>query len=369
MYLVETEHVAQEEEKYQDEDEANFVGRRQEPVMEGIMDALLLLAKEGVFGVVKHESLERMLDYAVGRMVGVLVSRIRAATDEAILSTLAERISDHIVVPTVDFPDVQVALEETSEELARKRRDLMFEQQQCVDEGLLVTTSKSGDDGNDFGDVDVDEVMEDVEAFNGAVTTTYEQVDVTIPVPEASEEQIMFSNGRWVIGTGDDDEFIKKSISSDGLYSPGRSGNDAAGVLQPTLKLLEPLSRTIVENGNVSGEFIRSWSGGMMDSDRGHEGGIGMDDGRRRREATTGRRGGESKRIFVRQGEKVRQASKKELVELAENGSGDTYAIHGGKIVTARMIDRLKDCATIRLVNRLPGGGRKRKGGSEKHGR
>ena len=46
MHLVETEHVAQEEEKYRDEDETNFVGWRQERVMEGIMDTPILLAKE-----------------------------------------------------------------------------------------------------------------------------------------------------------------------------------------------------------------------------------------------------------------------------------------------------------------------------------
>ena len=265
MSLGEIEHVAQEEEKYQDEDEANFVGRRQERV----------LAKEEVFGVVKHESLERILDYAVGRKVGVPVSRICAGTDEAILSTLAERVSDHIVVPTVDIPDVQVALEETSEELVRKRRDLMSEQQQWADEGLLVTASKSGDEGNDFGDADVDEVMDDVEAFSGAVAMTYEQVEVAIPVAEASEEQIMFLNARWVIGTGDDDECIKKSISSDGLYSPGRSGDDAAGVLQPSLKLLEPRSRSNVEDGNVKGGCMRSWRGELRGSgsglERGHQ--------------------------------------------------------------------------------------------------
>ena len=79
--------------------------------------------------------------------------------------------------------------------------------------------------------VNVDEVMVDVEAFSGAVTTTYEQMDVTIPVPEASEEQIMFSIGRWVIGTGDDDEFIKKSISSDGVVQPWKIGERRSGCL------------------------------------------------------------------------------------------------------------------------------------------
>ena len=100
----------------------------------------------------------------------------------------------------------------------------MSEQQQLADEGLLVTASKSGDEGNDSGDADVDEVMEDVEAFSGAEVITYEQVDVAIPVSEASEEQIMFLNGRRVTGTGGDDECIKRSISSDGMYNPEESG-------------------------------------------------------------------------------------------------------------------------------------------------
>ena len=41
----------------------------------------------------------------------------------------------------------------------------------------------------------------------------------------------MFLNGRWVTGTGDDDEYVKKSISSDGLYSPEESGGRGSGCL------------------------------------------------------------------------------------------------------------------------------------------
>lgn len=158
--------------------------------------------------VTKEEG--RMLDHAVGRIV-----------DEAILSTLTERIFDYIVVSTVGVPEVRVTLEETSEESVQKRRDVMSEQQQWVDERSLVTIS--GDHGNDLGDADVDEAMEDAEAFSGAVTTTGEQVEVAILVPEASEEQNTFLDGRWVIAGGED-ECIEKPILNDGLYSPARSG-------------------------------------------------------------------------------------------------------------------------------------------------
>ena len=96
----------------------------------------------------------------------------------------------------------------------------------------------------------------------------------------------------------------------------------------------------------------------LVDSGSGHERWTRVDDGERRRETTTGEG---NKRIYVRQGKKIRQMSEEELVEWVENGGGNAYAVHNGKIVTAEMISRLKDCVMIRLVNRLPGGGRKKK--------
>ena len=176
-------------------------------------------------------------------------------------------------------------------------------------------------------------------------------------------EQKQWVDGeRWTAVTGDEDEYIKKQIAGGGLYSLDESRNQAmTDDLQPTLKLLESRLRPIVEDGHVSSEFMRSRSGELVDSERGRERGVGVDDEGRRREATTVERRGESRRIYVRQGEKVRQTSKEELVEWAGNTSGNTYAVHDGKIVTAEMIDRLEDCVTIRLVNRLPGGGRKKK--------
>ena len=38
-------------------------------------------------------------------------------------------------------------------------------------------------------------------------------------------EQIVFLNGPWVTVAGGDDEYTKKLIASDGLYSPKGSGN------------------------------------------------------------------------------------------------------------------------------------------------
>ena len=41
--------------------------------------------------------------------------------------------------------------------------------------------------------------------------------------------------------------------------------------------------------------------------------------------------------------------------------SGDVYAVHGGRIVTSRVVDGLKDGAMIQLVDRMPGGGKNKK--------
>ena len=122
------------------------------------------------------------------------------------------------------------------------------------------------------------------------------------------------------------------------------------------------------EDGNVKRGYMESCDKELMDSGSGHERGTRVDDGGRRRGMTTDGRGGESKRIYVRQGEKIRQMSEEELVEWMESGGGNTYAVHDGKIVTAEMINRLKDCVMIRLVIRLPGGGRRKKAVPKKKG-
>ena len=194
-------------------------------------------------------------------------------------------------------------------------------------------------------------------------------------ISDGIEEQIVFLNGRWVTVTGGDDAYIKKFIASGGLYSPEESGHrddvvsarrtrarELADVLQPILELLESCSRLSVEDGNVKGGYMRSWKGELRDSGSGPE-----EDTRARDEAGGG--DGGSKSIYVRQGEKVRQASREELMKWAEDGSDDAYPVHDGKIVTSRMINRLEDCAMIRLVNRLLGGGRQKKVAPEEQGR
>ena len=72
-------------------------------------------------------------------------------------------------------------------------------------------------------------------------------------------------------------------------------------------------------------------------------------------------RGGGDKKIYVKCQDEVRQAQEEELKKLVTDGSGDVYAVHGGRIVTARMVDRLRDGAMIQLVNRMPGGGKNKK--------
>ena len=112
------------------------------------------------------------------------------------------------------------------------------------------------------------------------------------------------------------------------------------------------------EGGNVKRCYMGFWDRELVDSGSGHEGRTRVDDGRRRREATTG---GRNKIIYVEQGKKVRQMSEEELVEWMKNGGDNAFVVHDGKVVTAETVSRLKDSAMIRLVNRLPGGGRKKK--------
>ena len=112
------------------------------------------------------------------------------------------------------------------------------------------------------------------------------------------------------------------------------------------------------EDGSVKKCCMGFWGRELMDNGSAHEWRTRVDGGRRRREATAG---GRNKRIYVEQGKKVRQMSEEELVEWMENGGDNAFVVHDGKVVTAETVSRLKDSAMIRLVNRLPGGGRKKK--------
>ena len=49
-----------------------------------------------------------------------------------------------------------------------------------------------------------------------------------------------------------------------------------------------------------------------------------------------------------------------ELKRLVKEEDGDVYAVHGGRIVTARMVDQLGDGAVIQFVDRMLGGGKKK---------
>ena len=66
--------------------------------------------------------------------------------------------------------------------------------------------------------------------------------------------------------------------------------------------------------------------------------------------------GGESKRIYVRQWEEVREVSREELTRLTEGEGGHAYVVHGGRLVTPGTINQFKGGAVAQVVNRLAGG-------------
>ena len=71
--------------------------------------------------------------------------------------------------------------------------------------------------------------------------------------------------------------------------------------------------------------------------------------------------GGGDKRIYAKHREKVWRVTVDEVKRLVKEESGDVYAVHGGRIVTSRVVDRLKDGAMIQLVDRMRGGGKNKK--------
>ena len=79
--------------------------------------------------------------------------------------------------------------------------------------------------------------------------------------------------------------------------------------------------------------------------------------------------GGDSKRIYARQWEGVRQMSQEELARLTEDGCNHAYEVHGGRIMTPETIDRLEDGAIVQIVNQMVGGGRNKKTASRNKGR
>ena len=318
MHPGETERVAQEGEKYEDEDEANVVGRMQERVIEGIMNVPIPQATEDVELIPRDEVQDRALE----QVVAMPVSRAR---DEMVISSNADASATDSLDPSCELYEVEE-----------------YDEIQMLERGHRRW--RSGE----------------TRGMRRGVTGEMAQFVPRERIPGGVEEQNVFLNGRWVTGTGDDDEYVKKSISSDGLYSPEESGVEVAGVLQPILKLLEPRSRSNVEDGNVKGGCMRSWRGELRGSGSGLERDTrgGDEGGRRRQEMTTG---GESKRIYVRRWEGVRRMSKEELVRLAKDESSHVYVVYGGRVMTPETINRLKDDAIVRVVDRMMGGGRKKK--------
>ena len=63
-------------------------------------------------------------------------------------------------------------------------------------------------------------------------------------------EQIVFLNGPWVTVAGGDDEYTKKLIASDGLYSPKGSGNRDDVVSGRERLALEKLANVVQPNSS-----------------------------------------------------------------------------------------------------------------------
>ena len=111
------------------------------------------------------------------------------------------------------------------------------------------------------------------------------------------------------------------------------------------------------EERNVKSGYMESRDRELVVSGSGHESGTRVDEGERRRRGTTT----ESGKIFIRQGKNVRRISKEELKKWVENRNSNAYITHGGRIVAGHAIDQLEDGAVVRIVDRLPGGGRGKK--------
>ena len=69
---------------------------------------------------------------------------------------------------------------------------------------------------------------------------------------------------------------------------------------------------------------------------------------------------GESRKIRVMRRGEVWQVAADELKRWLKE-EGDEYAIHGGNVVTAKMVDRLGDGTVVRRASRLLGGGQGKK--------
>ena len=233
--------MAQDGEKYQDEDEAkivdeigleNVVERMQERVIEGIMNVPTPQAMEENTEVVELIPRNEVQKNALEQVVAMPVQRVR---DEMVISSNADVSTIDSLDPSCELPKKLCEMEE-------------YDEIQMLEHGRRRWRS-----GETCG-------------VRRGMTGEMAQFVPRERISGGVEEQNVFLNGRWVTGIEGDDEYIKKSISSDGLYSPEESGVVVAGVLQPILKLLEHRSRSNVEDGNVKGGCMRSWKGELRGS-------------------------------------------------------------------------------------------------------
>ena len=113
--------------------------------------------------------------------------------------------------------------------------------------------------------------------------------------------------------------------------------------------MLEAQFEQSAEDGNVKGDHGVSHEREFGVSESGSEGkeSIEVRVGERRRETMAGGDGGRSKRdedrrIYAKQRVKIWRVAVDEQKRLVKEEDGDVYAVHGGRIVTARMVDQLR---------------------------
>ena len=113
--------------------------------------------------------------------------------------------------------------------------------------------------------------------------------------------------------------------------------------------VLEAQFEQSAEYGNVKGDHGVSHEREFGVSESGSEGKerIELRVGERRRETMAGGDGGRSKRdedrrIYAKQRVKIWRVAVDEQKRLVKEEDGDVYAVHGGRIVTARMVDQLR---------------------------
>ena len=195
MYRDEIERMAQDGEKYKDEDEAKIVDERglencseriQERDVGGIVGVPVPQAMEENVEVVELVPRDEVQDCALGHVVVELVPRVR---DESVVPSNAD-------ASAIDPPDPGYELSKKSYEMGVYDEIQVFEHG-CRQRRLGETRGVRR------------EMTEEVVRF--------------VPrerISDGVEEQIVFLNGRWVTVTGGDDEYIKKLMYSSWVVQP-----------------------------------------------------------------------------------------------------------------------------------------------------